>query len=149
LINDSTTGIQFVTSKELTDHIRTDHAADEFPDHKPYRCGLPGCNKSWKVGCSYSSSVVDFLIIVLEHQWSAISLTSVRPIRSIDILVKLKCLELARGHISCRPSLHSPLQFLPPPKLQHRVHLGSRNDRRRLIPVRMQIAHRYTNSLAD
>ncbi|KAI0257317.1 hypothetical protein BJV78DRAFT_27052 [Lactifluus subvellereus] len=48
LINDSTTGVQFITSKELTDHIRTDHSADEFPDHKPYRCGLPGCNKSWK-----------------------------------------------------------------------------------------------------
>ncbi|KAI9511770.1 hypothetical protein F5148DRAFT_1168715 [Russula earlei] len=47
LVNDST-GVQFLTSKELSDHIRTDHASDEFPDHKPYRCGLPGCNKSWK-----------------------------------------------------------------------------------------------------
>ncbi|KAI0304657.1 hypothetical protein BC826DRAFT_977470 [Russula brevipes] len=48
LVNDSTTGVQFVTSKGLSDHIRTDHAADEFPDHKPYRCGLPSCNKTWK-----------------------------------------------------------------------------------------------------
>ncbi len=49
LANDSTTGVQFVASKELSDHIRTVHAADEFPDHKPYRCGLPGCSKTWKV----------------------------------------------------------------------------------------------------
>jgi myb proto-oncogene protein len=48
LVSDSAVGIHFVTSKELSDHIRTDHAADEFPEHKPYRCGLPGCNKSWK-----------------------------------------------------------------------------------------------------
>jgi hypothetical protein len=48
LVSDSAVGVQFLTSKELSDHIRTDHAADEFPDHKPYRCGLPGCNKSWK-----------------------------------------------------------------------------------------------------
>lgn len=48
LINDLSAGVQFVTSKELSDHIRTVHNADEFPDHKPYRCGLPGCNKSWK-----------------------------------------------------------------------------------------------------
>ncbi|KAH9050475.1 hypothetical protein EDB84DRAFT_376500 [Lactarius hengduanensis] len=48
LVSDSAVGVQFVTSKELSDHIRTDHATDEFPEHKPYRCGLPGCNKSWK-----------------------------------------------------------------------------------------------------
>ncbi|KAN0124953.1 hypothetical protein V8E52_001505 [Russula decolorans] len=48
LANDSTAVVQFVTSKELSDHIRTVHGADEFPEHKPYRCGLPGCNKTWK-----------------------------------------------------------------------------------------------------
>lgn len=48
LVGGSAVGVRFGTSKELSDHIRTDHAADEFPDHKPYRCGLPGCNKSWK-----------------------------------------------------------------------------------------------------
>ncbi|KAH9004210.1 hypothetical protein EDB86DRAFT_2887376 [Lactarius hatsudake] len=53
LVGDSAVGVQFVTSKELSDHIRTDHATDEFPEHKPYRCGLPGCNKSWKVVFSY------------------------------------------------------------------------------------------------
>ncbi|KAI0274882.1 hypothetical protein BC834DRAFT_19612 [Gloeopeniophorella convolvens] len=48
LASDMNAGAQFATSKELSDHIRTEHASDEFPDHKPYRCGLPGCKKSWK-----------------------------------------------------------------------------------------------------
>jgi hypothetical protein len=146
LTNDSTTGVQFITSKELTDHIRTDHTADEFPDHKPYRCGLPGCNKSWKVGRPYPP-VLNFLI-VLERQRSTISFTSVRPIRSVDSLVKTKRFLIVRRHISCKLSLHSPRQFLPPLKSLHRALLGSRKGRRRPTHVLMQTAHRYTNNLA-
>ncbi|KAF8272956.1 hypothetical protein EI94DRAFT_1783312 [Lactarius quietus] len=62
LVSDSAVGVQFITSKELSEHIRIDHAADEFPDHKPYRCGLPGCNKSWKVVFSYPTA---YEVIVL------------------------------------------------------------------------------------
>jgi hypothetical protein len=56
--------MQFLTSKELSDHIRTDHAADEFPDHKPYRCGLPGCNKSWKV-VSFCPTACEITVLML------------------------------------------------------------------------------------
>jgi hypothetical protein len=64
LVSDSAVGVQFITSKELSDHIRTDHAADEFPDHKPYRCGLPGCNKSWKVVSSYPTPCEMIMLIL-------------------------------------------------------------------------------------
>ncbi|KAF9568508.1 hypothetical protein CPC08DRAFT_746320 [Agrocybe pediades] len=37
----------FTTSGELLDHSRDDHPNDG-PSDKPYRCGLKGCDKSWK-----------------------------------------------------------------------------------------------------
>jgi hypothetical protein len=37
----------FPTSKELLDHIRTEHTQDPA-GHKPFRCALAGCGKSWK-----------------------------------------------------------------------------------------------------
>lgn len=38
----------YVTSKELSDHSKTDHGGD-LGGSKPFRCGLTGCEKSWKV----------------------------------------------------------------------------------------------------
>ena len=44
--------VKYATSSELADHMRTLHPtlADIVSDSdlKPYRCSLPGCNKSWK-----------------------------------------------------------------------------------------------------
>ncbi|KAI0768607.1 hypothetical protein BD413DRAFT_479387 [Trametes elegans] len=37
----------FVTSKELSDHNKVDHGGD-LGGTKPFRCGLSGCEKSWK-----------------------------------------------------------------------------------------------------
>ncbi|KAI0067964.1 hypothetical protein BV25DRAFT_895870 [Artomyces pyxidatus] len=41
---------RYATSKELSDHCRSEHQLDQVtdPDHKPYRCGLQGCGKGWK-----------------------------------------------------------------------------------------------------
>ena len=41
-------GACFATSKELSEHCRAEHA-DRSCDDRPYRCGLDGCGKSWKV----------------------------------------------------------------------------------------------------
>jgi hypothetical protein len=91
LVSDSAVGIHFVTSKELSDHIRTDHAADEFPEHKPYRCGLPGCNKSWKVVSLFTLLLARCRShITSEREWSTISLASVCSLESIDQVVILK-----------------------------------------------------------
>ena len=38
----------YATSKELNDHHKAEHAAD-LGGSTPFRCGLPGCKKSWKV----------------------------------------------------------------------------------------------------
>lgn len=38
----------YATSKELNDHQKVEHAED-FGGSTPFRCGLPGCKKSWKV----------------------------------------------------------------------------------------------------
>ncbi|KAH9081845.1 hypothetical protein EDB83DRAFT_589493 [Lactarius deliciosus] len=85
LVGDSAVGVQFVTSKELSDHIRTDHATDEFPEHKPYRCGLPGCNKSWKVVLSYLTTCeITCPHMTLEREWSTVPLASVGPLSSIN-----------------------------------------------------------------
>nr|UOO00978.1 R2R3-Myb transcription factor [Ganoderma lucidum] len=37
----------YVTSKELSDHSKTDHGGD-LGGSRPFRCGLTGCEKSWK-----------------------------------------------------------------------------------------------------
>ncbi|OBZ79994.1 Myb-like protein L [Grifola frondosa] len=37
----------FVTSKELSTHSKVDHSGD-LGGSRPFRCGLPGCDKSWK-----------------------------------------------------------------------------------------------------
>ncbi|KAI0757323.1 hypothetical protein C8Q80DRAFT_1092893 [Daedaleopsis nitida] len=37
----------FVTSKELSDHSKTEHNGN-LGGNKPFRCGLTGCEKSWK-----------------------------------------------------------------------------------------------------
>ncbi|KZT65566.1 hypothetical protein DAEQUDRAFT_768737 [Daedalea quercina L-15889] len=37
----------YATSKEVSDHSKAQHAAD-LGGSTPFRCGLPGCKKSWK-----------------------------------------------------------------------------------------------------
>ncbi|TBU34921.1 hypothetical protein BD311DRAFT_745232 [Dichomitus squalens] len=37
----------YATSKELSDHSKVDHCGD-LGGSKPFRCGLTGCEKSWK-----------------------------------------------------------------------------------------------------
>jgi len=141
LVNDSTTGVQFNTSKELSDHIRTDHASDEFPDHKPYRCGLPGCNKSWKSvnGLQYHlqvskahflQAITSFTSTVPASSQSPVSETSrkqKRPARThpcphVNCPQVYKQLSGLRYHLSHGHSHKSPAQLdNVPPTLARKV----------------------------
>lgn len=49
----------YCTSRGLSDHNKTAHSEDSGGD-RPYRCGLEGCGKSWKV-CT------DFLFRILSN----------------------------------------------------------------------------------
>ena len=152
LVSDSAAGVQFVTSKELSDHIRTDHAADEFPEHKPYRCGLPGCNKSWKVVFFLSYCLREYRShITSERKWSTVSLASVRSLISaplIDVATLTICFSAALRRISYKPSPHSPRRSLLLPTFRRLKHLENRNDPRKLILVLTRTVRRYTNNSA-
>ena len=137
LVSDSAVGVQFVTSKELSDHIRTDHAADEFPDHKPYRCGLPGCNKSWKVVFSYPTTC-EIIVLILPQSVNGLQyhLQVYVHLDPLIVVVTLKiCSSAAQRHISYKLSPHSPRQSLPLPTFPRQKHPENRNDPRRLTLV--------------
>lgn len=40
------------TSQELYDHWKVEHS-DDATCERPYRCGLPGCGKGWKVSVDH------------------------------------------------------------------------------------------------
>lgn len=45
----------FATSKQLFEHSKGDHEGEPLGD-KPFRCGLSGCGKSWKVSQLFVSA---------------------------------------------------------------------------------------------
>ncbi|KAI9462329.1 hypothetical protein BJY52DRAFT_1256337 [Lactarius psammicola] len=106
LVSDSAVG-------ELSDHIRTDHAADEFPDHKPYRCGLPGCNKSWKVA-HFLQAITTFT--------STKRPAKTHPCPHANCPQVYKQLSGLRYHLSHGHSHKSPVQLdIVPPTLARKV----------------------------
>jgi hypothetical protein len=150
IASDSAVGVHFVTSKELSDHIRTDHAADDFPDHKPYRCGLPGCNKSWKVVFSHLTAC-EIIVLILPQSVNGLQYhlqVYVRLDPSIAIVtLKICCLTVQR-RISYKLSPLLLRRSLPMLTFPRRKHLENRNDPRRSTLVLMQTVHRYTNNSA-
>ena len=150
IVGDSAVGVQFITSKELSDHIRTDHASDEFPEHKPYRCGLPGCNKSWKVVFSHLTAC-EIIVLILPQSVNGLQYhlqVYVRLDPLIDVVTLKICFLAAQRHISYKLSPHSPRRSLPMLIFPRRKHLENRNDPRRLTLVLMQTVRKYTNNLA-
>lgn len=68
----------YATSQELYDHWKVQHL-DDSSCERPYRCGVAGCGKGWKVCLIKSSHNVSCAHFrYLEHQWSPISSTAVR-----------------------------------------------------------------------
>lgn len=58
----------FAMSKDLSEHVKT-HESEE--SDRPFRCGLAGCGKSWKVSNLLSSEIE--LTCPAEHQWASVS----------------------------------------------------------------------------
>jgi hypothetical protein len=117
----------FAKSKELSDHNKQAHSGNPGGD-RPYRCGLEGCGKSWRVRATKSPIVSYSSNSSQEYQWSSISSSNVflsSPIvcLRIDILPVHDPIFKMQSHPTSR--LASLLQTL--------TTLGS--QRRNFIPV--------------
>ncbi|KAI0321345.1 hypothetical protein OF83DRAFT_1099918 [Amylostereum chailletii] len=129
---------RFATSKELSDHVRSQHPGDISADSKPYRCGLQGCGKGWKSvnGLQYHLQVskAHFLQAITQTNISADDDSS-RPRKKTYPCTQPHCLHVykqlsgLRYHLTHGHPAESPVQLhIVPPTLARKMNEKSQRQ---------------------